>query len=65
MGQDWIIGVLTDLRTFARANGLPLLSRQLEETTAVALREIAANKRISGGGETQLSLVEGDAGKGH
>lgn len=44
MGHDWIIGVLTDLRSFARKNELPLLSEQLEEAALVASVEIASIK---------------------
>lgn len=41
MGNDWIIDVLADLRTFARKNDLPLLAVQLEETALIAQLEIA------------------------
>ncbi len=44
MQYDWIIDVLTDLRGFARENGLNSLALQLEETTLLAAAEIA-NKR--------------------
>ncbi|PUB16375.1 hypothetical protein [Yoonia sediminilitoris] len=42
MGQEWIIDVLADLKTFAKQNELPLLAAQLEETALVASVEIAA-----------------------
>ena len=42
MGSDWILDVLTDLKTFARANGMPALAEQLDDTTIVAMAEIAA-----------------------
>jgi hypothetical protein len=42
MGNDWIIDVLADLRTFAQKNDLPLLAVQLEETAFVARVEIDA-----------------------
>jgi len=42
MGQDWIINVLSDLRSFARKNEMPLLMRQLDEAVVVASAEIAA-----------------------
>ncbi|WP_108813788.1 hypothetical protein [Loktanella sp. Alg231-35] len=42
MGQDWIIDVLADLRSFARQNDMPLLSEQLEEAALVASVEIAS-----------------------
>ena len=42
MGHDWILDVLTDLKTFARANGLPTLATQLEDASYVAQVEIAS-----------------------
>lgn len=42
MGHEWIIDVLTDLRSFARKHDLPLLEDQLAQTTQVASVEIAA-----------------------
>ncbi len=40
MGNTWIIDVIADLKTFAEQNDLPLLSRQLSETSKVAVAEI-------------------------
>lgn len=42
MRSDWILDVLTDLKTFAIANDLPVLAEQLDDTAIVALAEIAA-----------------------
>jgi hypothetical protein len=42
MRSDWILDVLTDLKTFASANDLPVLAEQLDDTAIVALAEIAA-----------------------
>ena len=42
MRSDWILDVLTDLKTFATANELPVLAEQLDDTAIVALAEIAA-----------------------
>ena len=42
MQQDWILNVLTDLKTFALANNLDALARQLDDTAIVALAEFAA-----------------------
>ncbi|CUH77949.1 hypothetical protein SAMN04488093_107128 [Tropicibacter naphthalenivorans] len=42
MGHDWILDVLTDLKTFARANGMPSLASQLDDTAFVAQAEIAS-----------------------
>ena len=42
MRSDWILDVLTDLKTFARANELLILAEQLDDTSIVAMAEIAA-----------------------
>lgn len=42
MRSDWILDVLTDLKTFATANDLPVLAEQLDDTAIIALAEIAA-----------------------
>ena len=42
MANDWIIDVITDLRTYAIHNGLPALARQLDDATLVAATEIAS-----------------------
>ncbi|MDB4212126.1 hypothetical protein N9769_07145 [Ascidiaceihabitans sp.] len=42
MRSDWILDVLTDLKTFARANELLVLAEQLDDTSIVAMAEIAA-----------------------
>jgi hypothetical protein len=44
MRSDWILDVLTDLKTFARANGLTALAEQLDDTSIVAMAEIASLK---------------------
>lgn len=64
MGNDWIIDVLADLKSFAKANDLPALAGQLDETVLVASTEIgytsgnpstlirgecAANRQVSAG----------------
>ncbi len=41
MGNDWIIDVLADLKSFAQKNDLPLLAVQLDETALVAQAEIS------------------------
>jgi hypothetical protein len=40
MQNEWLLDVLSDLRSFAGANGLPQLSQQLERTRAVAMIEL-------------------------
>jgi hypothetical protein len=50
MGHDWIIDVLTDLKTFAVANDLDALAAKLDDTQLVAKAEIGAHaKGISRG----------------
>ena len=44
MANDWIIDVLSDLKTYATKNGLSALSRQLEDTTLIAATEIASSE---------------------
>ena len=45
MRHDWILDVLTDLRSYAAQNGLMALSLKAEETLRVARAEIAAAAR--------------------
>lgn len=40
MGHDWIISVLRDMTSYARANGLPALATKAEEALRVAEVEI-------------------------
>lgn len=42
MSDHWIVEVLTDIRAFAEANGMPALAETLEGTIAVAAADIAA-----------------------
>ena len=49
MRSDWILDVLTDLKTFARANDMPALAEQLDDTAIVAMAEIAAMKDANDG----------------
>jgi hypothetical protein len=42
MGHDWILDVLTDLKTFARANGMPSLAAQLDDASFVAQAELTS-----------------------
>ncbi len=45
MTDDWIIDVLSDLRSFASANGLAHLADQLDAAVLVALAEVASKKQ--------------------
>ena len=42
MRHDWIFDVLTDLRSYAQANGLTALAHKAEETLQVARAELGA-----------------------
>ena len=42
MRSDWILGNLPIRKTFARANELVALAEQLDDTSIVAMAEIAA-----------------------
>lgn len=57
MGHDWILSVLSDLKTYAEQNGLPSLAGQLTDTSLVARAEIAGQ---SDGG---TGTVNGDDGR--
>lgn len=45
MAHDWIIDVLTDLKTFARSNGFDSLAEHLDDTQMVAQIEIASHAK--------------------
>lgn len=45
MRNDWILDVLTDLRTFARDNGLPELAERLDDAQLVAVAELGRSAR--------------------
>ncbi len=49
MRNDWILAVLTDLRTFAELNGMPATAEHLSDASVVVAIELA-NK----GDETPL-----------
>ena len=44
MRREWILDVLSDLKTFARDNGMIALAEQLDDTAIVAMAEIATLK---------------------
>lgn len=50
MGHDWIIDVLTDLKTFALANDLDALAAKLDDTQLVARAEIGSHGKGMGRG---------------
>ena len=50
MGHDWIIDVLTDLKTFAVANDLDALAAKLDDTQSVARAELVSHGKGMGRG---------------
>lgn len=40
--NNWLLDVLTDLKTFASVNGLPALAAQLDDTHRTAAAELEA-----------------------
>lgn len=62
MRNDWILAVLTDLKTFAQDNGLGGLSEQLDDTMLIAAAELAS----ACGREQDFAFAEqGKAGAVH
>ncbi len=53
MRYEWILDVLTDLRAFARANGLMLLAERLDEAVAAATEEIAGTRSAAAPAERE------------
>lgn len=50
MQNEWILDVLTDLKGFARKNGLPNLADHLEDTCCVARAEMMGHTKGNGVG---------------
>lgn len=42
MAHDWILDVLSDLKAFAKQNGLSKTADQLDDATLIAAAEIAS-----------------------
>ena len=59
MGHDWIIDVLTDLRTFAAANDLDALAAKLDDTQLFAREEIVSRGKGMGRGLLGESTATG------
>ena len=47
MANEWILDVLTDLSTFAEANDLPKLERQLRFAMDAALQDLASGQGMT------------------
>lgn len=57
MQYEWILDVLSDLKAFAKGNGLSILAEQLDDTSLVAAAEIAQVQGNSAG-ERALDAVK-------
>lgn len=55
--NEWILDVLSDLKSFAAANGLSALAEQLDDTKLIAATEIASKQ------EEALALSHGRKGQ--
>lgn len=62
MGDDWVLDVLSDLRTFARQNAFSALAEQLDDTIIVAASDI---HRGSYGTAGRADDHEGQAGNAY
>ncbi len=49
MQNEWLLDVLSDLKSFAAANGLPKLAAQLDRTRAVAVTEMSSCQIVANG----------------
>ncbi len=61
MAHDWIMDVLTDLKSYARANGLSALAEHLDDARLVAQVEIASQGEDGRGGILGDSSGDGRA----
>lgn len=65
--NEWILDVLSDLKTFAAANGMSTLAEQLDDTRLVAAVEIASQKEeahaLADGGQGQIRTGFGGLGR--
>jgi hypothetical protein len=41
MGSEWMLDVLTDLKSYAQKNGMAVLAEQLDDARLVAAAELA------------------------
>lgn len=61
MDNDWMIGVLKDLRSFAEMNGLEELAGKLGEATVVAKRVMTEPARARTGGLNRHEFAIGSS----
>lgn len=59
MQNEWILDVLTDLRTFAHLNGLSVLAEYLDDTRLVAATELASAGERPNGDECATAQAAG------
>ncbi|MCU9847369.1 hypothetical protein OEZ60_05065 [Defluviimonas sp. WL0024] len=60
MQYEWILDVLTDLKAFAKGNGLSALAEQLDDASLVAAAEIA---QVAGNMAGGVALDANKAGR--
>ena len=60
MTNEWVIDVISDLRSFAEQNGLPRLAAQLQETALLAALEVSSRP-----GGTVIAKDAGEARNDH
>lgn len=60
MRQDWVLDVLTDLKSFAQQNGMFTLAEHLDDTLIVAAAEIAAHGGFDDGVDRGLNARGAD-----
>lgn len=61
MSHDWLLDVLADLRSYARANGLAALERELREVAETAAAELAGGRDAEIDGEAAGNVVRLDS----
>jgi len=50
MRHDWIIDVLTDLRSYSQMHGMAALAQKVDEALSIARVEIGKDPENTGGG---------------
>lgn len=65
MANEWIIDVLADLRSYARASGMEATAASLEDAALVALAEAGSSPRRAAVGEQPVIHVGHGGEKGN
>ncbi len=64
MQNEWILDVLTDLRTFAHQNGLTTLAEHLDDTRLVAASSLTSTGEGLTGNECRTAQAAGHDTRG-